>query len=115
MLARQRHNYMEKEMQKEKMVTAGRKTLTGVVVSDKMKDTIVVKVERFVKHPKYGKYSTLSKRFKAHDAGNTKKIGDKVVIEECRPMSREKRFRIIENAKIKVQNNNAKLKIGETE
>ncbi len=72
-----------------------KRTLSGVVVSDKMKDTIVVLVERYVKHPKYGKYFTVSKRFKAHDAGNTKKMGEKVTIEECRPMSKEKRFKVV--------------------
>ena len=72
-----------------------KKTLNGVVTSDKMKDTIVVKVSRFVKHPKYGKYVTIDKKFKAHDAGNTAKIGDKVMIEECAPISKDKHFRII--------------------
>ena len=80
---------------KEPMKQSSRKTLSGVVVSDKMKDTIVVSVNNFVKHPKYGKYISTSKRFKAHDAGNTKKIGDKVTIEECAPISKEKKFRVI--------------------
>lgn len=68
------------------------KRLSGVVVSDKMKDTIVVKVERFVKNPKYQKFVKISKRYKAHDAGNTKKVGEKVVIVECRPLSKDKHF-----------------------
>ncbi len=72
-----------------------RKTLTGVVVSDKMKDTIVVRVGRFVKNPKYHKFVTSHKRYKVHDAGNTKKIGDKVTIESCRPMSKDKSFKLI--------------------
>jgi small subunit ribosomal protein S17 len=72
-----------------------RKILSGVVVSDKMKDTIVVLVERFVKDNKYKKYITLRKRYKVHDAGNTKKIGDKVSIESCRPISRHKSFKVI--------------------
>ena len=71
------------------------KTLSGVVVSDKMKDTIVVLVERFVKNEKYQKYLTLRKRYKVHDAGNTKKVGDKVTIESCRPMSRHKFFKVV--------------------
>ncbi|MBI4155686.1 MAG: 30S ribosomal protein S17 [Candidatus Zambryskibacteria bacterium] len=71
------------------------KTLSGIVVSDKMKDTVVVKVSRFVKHPKYGKYVSIDKKFKADDKGNTKKIGDKVTIEECRPLSKDKHFRIV--------------------
>ncbi len=71
------------------------KILSGVVVSDKMKDTIVVEVARFVKHPKYGKFMSINKKFKADDKGNTKKVGDKVVIEECAPISKDKHFRII--------------------
>jgi small subunit ribosomal protein S17 len=78
----------------EKTITK-RKQLTGVITSTKMKDTVVVKVERFVKHPKYGKYFTISKKFKAHDAGNTKKLGEKVTIEECAPISKEKHFKVI--------------------
>ena len=69
--------------------------MTGVVTSNKMKDTVVVRVNRFVKHPKYDKYISIDKKFKAHDAGNTKKIGDKVTIEECAPISKEKRFRVM--------------------
>ncbi len=71
------------------------KTLNGVVTSDKMKDTCVVLVERYVKHPKYQKYINLRKKFKAHDVGNTKKIGDKVTIVECRPISKDKHFQIV--------------------
>lgn len=71
------------------------KTLSGVVVSDKMKDTIVVLVERYVKNPKYQKFMTLRKRYKVHDAGNTKKVGDKVTIESCNPISRHKSFKVI--------------------
>lgn len=68
------------------------KTLKGQVVSDKMKDTIVVVVKRYVKHPKYGKYQELRKRYKVHDAGNTKKVGDIVAIRETKPISKDKRF-----------------------
>ena len=71
------------------------KRLEGVVVSDRMKNTIVVKVDRYEKHPKYGKFVKRSKRFKADDPGNTKKIGEKVVIEECRPISKDKSFRVV--------------------
>ena len=74
--------------------TNGRE-LSGVVTSDKMKDTAVVKVNHFVKHPKYDKYILRSKKYKAHDAGNTKKIGDRVMIESCRPISRHKSFKVI--------------------
>ena len=72
-----------------------RKTLSGIVVSDKMKDTIVVRVGRFLKNPKYGKYVTSHKKYKVHDAGNTKKIGDKVTIESCRPISKDKHFKVV--------------------
>ncbi|MEN9649229.1 MAG: hypothetical protein RL094_196 [Candidatus Parcubacteria bacterium] len=72
-----------------------KRVLGGVVVSDKMKDTIVVLVERYVKLPKYNKYVTKTKKYKAHDAGNTKKIGEKVQIEECRPISKDKRFTVV--------------------
>jgi small subunit ribosomal protein S17 len=71
------------------------KTLQGTVVSTKMKDTIVVEVTRFVQHPKYRKYLKHTTRFKAHDAGNTKKEGEKVTIVECRPMSKDKHFRVV--------------------
>jgi len=71
------------------------KTFTGVVVSTKMKDTIVVAVSRLKKHPKYGKFLRITKHFKAHDAGNTKKEGEKVTIVECRPMSKDKHFKVM--------------------
>ena len=71
------------------------KRFSGVVTSDKMKDTVVVDVARFVKHPKYGKFMKRNKNFKAHDAGNSKKIGDKVTIEECRPISKGKTFKVV--------------------
>src|SRR3989338_1909557 len=72
-----------------------RKQFKGKVVSDKMKDTIVVEVNRFKKVPKYEKYIKVTKRFMAHDPGNTKKIGDVVEIEETRPISKRKHFRVI--------------------
>jgi small subunit ribosomal protein S17 len=68
------------------------KRLTGIVTSTKMKDTVVVKVDRFVKHSKYERYFKVSKKYKAHDAGNTKKEGDKVEIVECAPISKDKHF-----------------------
>lgn len=68
------------------------KTLKGTVVSDKMKDTIVVVVSRYTKHPKYGKFVQTRKRYKVHDAGNTKKIGDVVMIKETKPISKDKHF-----------------------
>lgn len=89
---------MEKKIIQKNTVdisTPKRKLLKGVVVSDKMKDTIVVSVERFVKNEKYHKYVTLRKRYKVHDAGNTKKVGDKVTIESCRPISKTKSFKVL--------------------
>ena len=79
----------------KEVVTKVAKRFSGVVVSDKMKNTIVVDVARFVKHPKYGKFMKRNKNIKAHDAGNTKKIGDKVTIEECRPISKSKNFKVV--------------------
>ncbi len=70
------------------------KKLKGVVVSDKMKNTIVVLVERYQKHPLYGKYMKISKRYKAHDEKNEYKVGDKVFIEECKPISKDKHFKV---------------------
>ncbi len=86
---------MEKTMKKTTESKKTRKQLVGTVVSDKMKDTVVVEVSRFVKHPKYDKYISIDKRFKADDKGNTKKVGDKVTIEECAPISKDKKFRVI--------------------
>jgi small subunit ribosomal protein S17 len=76
-------------------ISTKNKEFTGTVVSDKMKDTIVVSVERFTKHPRYGKYIRSRRKFKVHDVGNTKKIGEKVVFIACRPISKDKRFRVI--------------------
>lgn len=73
-----------------------RKTRIGVVVSDKMDKTIVVKVETFKIHPIYKKRFRVSKKFKAHDEENTCQMGDKVKIMETRPLSKDKRFRLIE-------------------
>ena len=73
-----------------------RKSRIGIVVSDKMDKTIVVAVVRKVKHPLYKKYITRSKRFKAHDEENQCGIGDTVRIMETRPISKDKRWRIVE-------------------
>ena len=72
-----------------------KRKIIGVVVSDKMAKTRVVAVSRLKKHPKYLKYYHVTTRFKAHDENNEYKTGDKVTIEETRPMSKEKRWRII--------------------
>jgi small subunit ribosomal protein S17 len=73
-----------------------RKTRQGVVVSDAMQKTRVVKIERVYRHPQYQRVIRMSKKLKAHDEGNASKVGDRVVIEETRPMSKEKRWRIRE-------------------
>ena len=73
-----------------------KKTLNGVVVSDKMTNTAIVAVSRFVQHPKYKKYIKSTKRYAAHNPDNKAKEGDKVTIRSCRPMSKTKTFEIIE-------------------
>ena len=73
-----------------------RKTRTGVVVSDKMDKTIVVKLSTRVKHPLYSKYINKTTKIKAHDENNECGIGDTVRVMETRPLSREKRWRLVE-------------------
>lgn len=72
-----------------------RKEFKGVVVSDKMTDSAVVAVSRFVKHPKYKKYLKKTSRFTVHNEGNKAKEGDKVTIRSCRPLSKTKHFEIV--------------------
>ena len=71
------------------------RTFTGVVVSDKMDKTIVVKVDRTKLHKRYLKRYTVSKKYKVHDARNQFKIGDKVNFVECRPISKDKMWKVI--------------------
>jgi small subunit ribosomal protein S17 len=73
-----------------------RKTRTGLVVSDKMQKTVVVAIERRMPHPVYGKMMTRTKRLKAHDEENSAKEGDTVRIMETRPLSKDKRWRVVE-------------------
>ena len=73
-----------------------RKTRVGLVVSDKMQKTVVVAIERRVPHPVYGKMVTRTKRLKAHDEENSAKAGDTVRIMETRPLSKDKRWRVVE-------------------
>jgi len=73
-----------------------RKARTGIVVSDKMQKTVVVAIERRVPHPVYGKMVTRTKRVKAHDEENSAKAGDTVRIMETRPLSKDKRWRVVE-------------------
>ena len=77
-------------------VRALRKTRTGVVVSDKMDKTIVVEIRTRVKHPLYGKIMNRTKKFKVHDEKNECGIGDTVRIMETRPLSKDKRWRLVE-------------------
>ena len=71
-----------------------RKTQVGVVVSDKMDKTVVVRVSHLVKHPVYNKYIKRSAKYKAHDKDNSCKIGDRVLIVETRPLSKDKRWKV---------------------
>lgn len=71
------------------------KKLKGIVVSDVMDKTVVVLVARYIKHPKYKKYIQRSKKYKAHDEKNEYKKGDKVIIGECKPISKDKRWIVI--------------------
>ena len=73
-----------------------RRVMIGTVVSDKMDKTVVVRVDRRVTHPLYKKISTRSKKFSAHDEENVFRVGDQVRIRECRPLSRNKSFEVIE-------------------
>ena len=73
-----------------------RKVRTGIVSSDKMDKTIVVKVERKIKHPMYGKYIKRTNKFRVHDQANAYNVGDFVKIAETRPLSKSKRWRLVE-------------------
>lgn len=76
-----------------------KKRLKGEVVSDKMDKTVVVEVKRVIMHPKYKKRYTVSKKYKAHDEKNQYKVGDIVIIEESRPISKEKKWKVIQKVK----------------
>jgi small subunit ribosomal protein S17 len=81
-------------MMTEQQSTKVARALTGTVVSDKMNKTVTVLVERKVKHPLYGKVIRLSKKYHAHDENNEFHSGDIVVIEECRPISKSKAWKV---------------------
>ena len=72
-----------------------RRILQGVVVGDKAEKTVVVQVERRIQHPLYKKFIRRSKKYMAHDETNTRKIGDRVQIRECRPLSKSKHWEIV--------------------
>ncbi len=78
------------------MERSRRRSIVGVVASDKMEKSITVRVERYVKHPLYKKYVRKSRKFMAHDENNDCRIGDTVRIMETRPLSSKKRFRLVE-------------------
>lgn len=82
-------------MEKNNLGALKKRKIIGVVVSDKMNKTRVIEVSGFKKHPKYLRYYKTTKRFKAHDEKNEYKTGDKVMIEETKPLSREKRWKIV--------------------
>jgi len=71
-----------------------KKQLKGKVISDKMQKTVVVEVERIKENPKYKKRYKIHKKYKAHDEKEEYKIGERVVIEECRPLSKDKKWRV---------------------
>jgi small subunit ribosomal protein S17 len=81
-----------KSAQPTRNALQARRVVVGTVVSDKMQKTIVVKIDRRVRHELYRKYVTKSRRFKAHDEKNDARVGDRVVLVESRPLSAEKRF-----------------------
>jgi small subunit ribosomal protein S17 len=76
-----------------------KKRLIGKVVSNKMRKTVVVEVIRLKEHPKYKRRFKVRKKYKAHDEKEEYKVGDLVIIEECRPISKEKRWRVIKKIK----------------
>jgi len=83
------------EEKKVEITTKGKQTLQGIVVSDKMDKTIVVEITTRILHPLYKKYVTRSKKIKAHDENNEAHTGDTVFVVESRPMSRDKRWRLV--------------------
>jgi small subunit ribosomal protein S17 len=78
------------------------RTMKGVVVKTAMKDSATILVERYIRHPKYKKYYTVSKKFIVHDPGNSLGVGDKVVVKEVRPISKRKRHIIVSREKAPV-------------
>lgn len=82
----------------ETKTTTNRRRINGIVTSDAMDKTVVVRVDRTMVHAKYLKRFTLSKKYKAHDPENVYKVGDQVVIEETRPISKDKRWRVVGKA-----------------
>jgi small subunit ribosomal protein S17 len=82
----------ETTTKEKEAVALNGKELRGVIVSDKMDKTVVVEVQRYFKHPKYQKFIKEKKRYKAHDEENTYKTGDKVTLQETKPIAKGKHF-----------------------
>lgn len=87
-----------KKIEKKENTESKGNILKGVVVSDKMNKTVVVSVSRFIKHPLYGKFYKVSKKYKAHDEENKYKTGDNVEISETRPISKDKKFSVLDGS-----------------
>ena len=79
-----------------KDTATGRRTITGRVVSDKMDKTVSVSIDRLIKHPRYGKYIRRTTKVLAHDEKNECKAGDRVTISECRPVSKNKAWQVVD-------------------
>ncbi len=87
---------INKEIKKDDSAQKKGNILSGVVVGDKMDKTVVVSISRFIKHPLYGKFYKVNKKYKAHDETNKYKVGDAVDIVETRPISKEKKFKVLD-------------------
>lgn len=85
----------KKTTTKDEVIKKGAVMLSGVVVSNKMDKTVVVSVSRFIKHPKYGKFYKVSKKYKAHDEENKYQVGDNVSLKETKPISKDKKFIVV--------------------
>ena len=83
----------------EENIKKNRRRFKGIVVNDKMAKTIIAEVTRIKVHPKYKKQYKVSKRYKIHDARGLAKVGNQVIFEECRPLSKEKKWRLIQIVK----------------
>ena len=86
-------------MQTQSPTIAQRRHLQGLVVSTKMTKTVVIRIDRQVAHPKYGKYFTVSRKFKVHDENGSAHMGDLIEVEETRPLSKDKRWRYVSTVK----------------
>lgn len=81
-----------------------KRQLIGKVISDKMQKTVVVRVEQVKEHPKYKRRFNVHKKYKAHDQKGEYKIGDKIIIQECRPLSKEKKWRAVKKLESGIMN-----------